>query len=203
MGFREIALNIVVCCNARYDIIESRLYGCFDCKTVSLAEVDAIVELLQTFKTSMDQVRIALDSCDRGCPNGHYYVKVLDTKTFGDFGTLRRRGHPLVCFNDGRCDSKIRIFRAASSHYPKLRTFLHYLHNAITSHINVREIDQFLGAGNFCVLPMCEIETFECLLCDLEWSNLSATNTEPTFSESQLLVANQCIHDQGLRETAT
>ena len=36
---------------------------------------------------------------------------------------------------------------------------------------------------------MCEIETFECLLCDREWRNLEATNTEPTFSESRLLVA--------------
>ena len=165
-----------------------------ECKTVSLAEVDAIVKLLQTFKTPMDQVRIALDSWDRGCPNGHYYVKVLDTETFGDFGTIRRRGHPLVCFNDGGCDSKIRILRAASTHYPKLRTFLHYLHNAIRSHVTVREIDQFLGAGNFCVLmQMCEVETFECLLCDREWRNLEATDTEPTFSESRLLVANAIL----------
>ena len=53
---------------------------------------------------------------------------------------MDREGHPLVCFNDGNCVSKLRILRAASTHYPLLRNFLH---DAVTT------IDNALCAADF------------------------------------------------------
>ena len=49
----------------------------------------------------MKELRDALDSCDDGCPNGHYSVRDLDGVCVGQFGSVERLGHPLVCSNDG------------------------------------------------------------------------------------------------------
>ena len=45
--------------------------------------------------------------------------------------------------------SQLRILRAASTHFPVLRTFLHDLHCAISSSNCVLEIDEALNAGNY------------------------------------------------------
>ena len=76
----------------------------------------------------MKELRDALDSCDDHCPNGHYSVKDLDWVWVGQFGSVERLGHPLVCSNDGGCTSKLHILRAASTHFRKLRKFLISVH---------------------------------------------------------------------------
>ena len=48
------------------------------------------------------------------------------------YSAIERKGHPLVCFLDNsECCSQLRILRAASTHYPVLRKFLHYIYTAI------------------------------------------------------------------------
>ena len=49
-----------------------------ECKALTPSEVEAIVELKQSFEKPMKELRDALDSCDDGCPNGHYSVRDLD-----------------------------------------------------------------------------------------------------------------------------
>ena len=68
-----------------------------ECKALTLSEVEAVVELKQSFEKPMKELRDALDSCDDGCPNGHYSVRDLDWVWVGQFGSVERLGHPLVC----------------------------------------------------------------------------------------------------------
>ena len=87
-------------------------------------------------------MRHTLDTCDEGCPNGHY-TKLISSCP------VALKGHPLVCYVDGDCQSKLRILKAASTHYPLLRNFLLDVHSAISSHTCVSEIDKALCTGNF------------------------------------------------------
>ena len=86
-----------------------------ECKPLTEAEVDTIVSLKAAFENPMQEVRHTLDTCD-GCPNQHYTKVVEDS-------SVDLRGHPLVCSNDGGCDSKLRVLRAAGTHYPVLGNF--------------------------------------------------------------------------------
>uniref|UniRef100_A0A1X7TPG9 USP domain-containing protein n=1 Tax=Amphimedon queenslandica TaxID=400682 RepID=A0A1X7TPG9_AMPQE len=71
---------------------------------------------------------------DSGCPNEH------DPK---------KNGHPLACFeDDSECKSKLRILRAASPHYPMLRTFLRNIYQAMNCDDAVSPIDQALIEGD-------------------------------------------------------
>ena len=55
----------------------------------------------------------------------------------------------LFCSNNNGCQSKLRVLRAASTHYPVLRQFLHQLTSARTSHRCIDDIDQALCAGQY------------------------------------------------------
>ena len=66
-------------------------WGCSDeCKPLTDTEIDSIVVLKAAFNNPIQKVRHALDTCDDGCPNGHYY-KVIE------FSSVDLKGHPLVC----------------------------------------------------------------------------------------------------------
>ena len=61
--------------------------------------------------------------------------------------------------------SKLRILRAASTHYPVLRQFLHALYNAITYNLHVTTIDNALCTGDFhSLMEITKIEGFDSLL---------------------------------------
>ena len=80
-----------------------------ECRPVTDTEINAIVALKAAFEKPIQEVRQTLDTCDDGCPNGHY-SKVIE------FSSLGLKGHPLVCSIDGGgCLSKLRILRAASA----------------------------------------------------------------------------------------
>ena len=102
-----------------------------ECKPVSDAEVDAILELKVAFEMSLQDVRHALDHCDGGCPNGHY-----------------TRLTPLTSKAIPWC-VQLRVLRAASTHFPVLRKLLREVHSAITNHKCVFEIDKALCTGNY------------------------------------------------------
>ena len=108
-------------------------------------------------------MRLALDTCDQGCPNGHYPRNV--TVLQSDDVRLDHRGHPLVCSLDNECTSRLRILRSASTHYPILRTFLRALNTAIKSNSIVSEIDKALVKGDFLSLTrLTNIDQYKMLL---------------------------------------
>ena len=55
-----------------------KMWECFiECKQVTDAEVATIVSLRAAFDAPMQELRHALETCDDGCPHGHY-TKVLE-----------------------------------------------------------------------------------------------------------------------------
>ena len=55
----------------------------------------------------------------------------------------------MACFeDDSECTSKLRILRAASPHYPMLRTFLHNVYQAMSYDNAVSLIDHALSEGD-------------------------------------------------------
>ena len=168
-----------------------------ECKALTPSEVEA-VELKQSFKKPMKELRDALDSCDDGCPNAHYSVRDLDWVWVGQFGSVKRLGHPLLCTNDRGRTSKLRILRAASTHFRKLRKFLIELHSAIKSHVHVVEIDQHLCAGSVkSLMEILKLTEFHSLLSiDVESAYVQPINADSNkpahvlSRESQLLLTN-------------
>ena len=67
---------------------------------------------------------VLCDNVDSGCQNGHYICRATGSKL---------AGHPLTC-TVGGCSSKLRTLRAAALHYPRLRTFLNKLYEAMRKH---------------------------------------------------------------------
>ena len=56
----------------------------------------------------------------------------------------------MVCsISSGGCQSKLRVLRAAATHFPVLRQLLHDVHSAIRSHTGVFDIGKVLCSGNF------------------------------------------------------
>ncbi len=100
----------------------------------------------------MHELRHVLATCDDGCPNGHYCKFVAEG--IAEYTTVDGLGHPLVCSNDGGCQNKLRILRAASTH------FLASLLSCLT---HVFDIDKVLLAGDFRAL-MEITNTFESVL---------------------------------------
>ena len=128
------------------------------CKLVTNTEVDCIVSMKAAFEMPLEIVRSMLGSCDEGCPNGHY-TKLIESKP------AHLKGHPIVCCIDGGCESHLRILRAASTHFPVLRTFLSDVHSAITSHSCVFEIDNALCTANYRnLMKISHMEKFQTLL---------------------------------------
>ena len=171
------------------------------CKPVSEADIDANVALKQAFEKPVQEVRHALDTCD-DCPNQHY-TKVVDGDT-SEYSILHRKGHPLICSLDTGCESKLRILRAASTHYPVLRKFLHDVHTAIRSHLCVYDIDKAMCAGDFhALMEITKITDFETMLTnDVESSYAQCTdivqsNGESVFQpESELLLTHALLITQ-------
>ena len=118
------------------------------CKPLTTTETQAILELKQKIsECSMREVRKCLDTCDSGCPNGHYNKATATTHNAAL--TTKCMGHPFVCFLDSGCTSKLRILRAASTHFPVLRRFLGALYRAINSHNLICDMDKALCEGDF------------------------------------------------------
>ena len=162
-----------------------------ECKPLTKTEVDAIVEIKEAFVKPMQHLRYACTTFDGGCPNGHY-TKVVD----GDNSVVYCKGHPIVCSNDGGCKSKLRILRAASTHYPVLGNLLHHVNDAVRSSSRVDDIDEALCAGDFhALMELTKVDDFDTLFSnDVESSYEQCTGSADGDSmfrqphlESQLL----------------
>ena len=63
--------------------------------------------------------------------------------------TVQLKGHPLVCYSDGACHSKLQILRSATTHCPVLMTLLHNVCHAAGDHEWVKNIDGALCTVDF------------------------------------------------------
>ena len=162
-----------------------------ECKPLTKTEVHAIVEIKEAFAKPMQHLRCACTTFDGGCPNGHY-TKVVDD----DNSVVYCKSHPIVCSNDGGCKSKLRILRAASTHYPVLGNLLHHVNDAVRSSSRVDNIDEALCAGDFhALMELTKVDDFDTLFSnDVESSYEQCTSSADGDSmlrqlhlESQLL----------------
>ena len=74
------------------------------------------------------------------------------------YNEITKAGHPLPCAS-GMCNSKLRILRAASVHYPALRKLLHSVYMARKHHSIVGEIDNALSTYDYKAL--CNLMSIE------------------------------------------
>ena len=154
-------------------------WACSDeCKSLSEAEVSAIIELKEAFDKPIQEVRHALDVCDSDCPNQHYTKSVYNV-------AVDLQGHPLVCFNNGGCRSKARIFRSAATHFPVLATLLRLVSSALNAHKCVQHIDKALSDGDFqSLMEITKLNDFETVFSyDVESTYEQCTDT----AESELV----------------
>ena len=96
-----------------------------------------------------------MSNIDGGCDNGHYTCQLTGHEL---------AGHPLTC-TVSVCESKLRILRAASPHYPKLRRFLAALYESIRNHKHIFSFDQALQSGDFEMLvKLCYDDDYQKIL---------------------------------------
>ena len=166
------------------------------CKPIQQTEIDAIVALREAFELHMPQLRQSLHTCDDGCSNKHYSEPVLCTgfdsnSNYPLYTPVEHQGHPLVCFNDGGCTSKLRILRSVATHYPMLKIFLGHLYHAIQSHSTIYNIDAALNGGDFLALMgILKIDDFTTLLGNHITSEYSKELDDSVNIESPLQDSN-------------
>jgi len=105
-----------------------------------------IVEISTRSKNHLINPREELEMVDGGCPHLHH----IKLQSEGDDMAveLLKLGHPQPC-TVGTCQSKLRVLRAASVHYPVLRKLLENVYAARRCHNFVKIIDEALHAANF------------------------------------------------------
>ena len=87
------------CCAKKWDCSAN-------CRPIPQQEILAIVELYECFKIAPKLLRKQMTYFDSGCPNK-------------DVVTGEEKGHALTCYTASGSTSKMRILRAASTHFPK------------------------------------------------------------------------------------
>ena len=164
-----------------------------ECRLPSNDEVASIIETWLLFKKPMVELRQGLDSIDDGCIHQHFTrrfdVNDPDSEPHGTgsqtvpgtepdvgSGPCPLLGHPLPC-SAARCSSKLFTIRAASVHYPLLRSFLTRLYSARRHHHFILSVDDALCASDFERLMV---------LCGMKYSSIfkGATNKCPRQENS-------------------
>ena len=112
-----------------------------------------ICHALSAFNESLQKIRKVLDECDE-CPNSKYAKVIIVPANEPDsnvvhYNSVELKGHSLICHIGSDCKSKLRILRAASTHYPVLRSFLRCVYSALNSHKNIASLDEALHRGDF------------------------------------------------------
>ena len=110
-----------------------------ECKALTHDEVTSIVSLKMMFTEPLEKLRKALSTMDDGCVNMHFSYLGLDAEH-----SLELCGHPIPCASGG-CGSILRLVRAASVHYPRLRRFVCELYTARQLSTQVENIDAALS----------------------------------------------------------
>ena len=159
------------------------------CKRLSDFEIDSILSLREAFDEPMHKLRKVLHTCDSGCPYEHFSKSITslvfedDSSVSIEHSSVERKGHPLVCYvgnhcSDYACKSKLRILRAAATHYPTLRNFLNYIYSALKSHMIIYSIDTALHNGDYqSLLQLTDMGNFEAIFDnDVNFSLQSSAN---------------------------
>ena len=99
---------------------------------------------------SVEKVRDFLQDLDDWCEHGNYFRHYDDESEesschLNQFEKLK--GHSLTCYS-GCCNSRLRIHRACSVHYPVLRTLLNNIYCSRRNDIDIREIEYGLSQGS-------------------------------------------------------
>ena len=149
-----------------------------ECKLPTRDEKRQIVDIKSAFE-KMSTLRRYLDNVDSGCQNGHYICRATGRKL---------AGHPLTC-TVGGCSSKLRTLRAAAPHYPRLRTFLTKLYEAMRKHRFIASIDCYLRAGNFSLLvSMLDLKPYNKLFQTDSMDNTGASHKVRVGSRPELVI---------------
>ena len=113
-----------------------------ECRKLTSEEVELVVRTKSLFQMSIEDLRAGLDGLDSGCGHVHYDVTLKLHSGFID-----QLGHPIYC-ELPECSSPLRIIRAATPHFPVLRTFTRLLYKARKCHMTILAIDSALSCGN-------------------------------------------------------
>ena len=111
----------------------------YACRTVSDDDVKVILDLKRAFENPIAQIREGLQNIDNGCPHIHH----LKPRAMDDglaWTKISKLGHPLPC-SSGMCNSKLRVLRTASMHYPALQKLLHSVYMGRKCHSTVAMVD--------------------------------------------------------------
>ena len=127
------------------------------CKPLTEAEVESILNFRSAFDQPLCEVFKLLAACDE-CPNTRYN-KIHPHQTDA---SSPLKGHSFLCYTDSECKSKLRILRVASTHYPKLNSFLRLVYAALQGRKLTAQLDEALQQSDFDQLMLlCDFETLE------------------------------------------
>ena len=118
-----------------------------ECKLPTSLEMQSSMTTKSLFEQPVHKLREDLNSIDQCSEHGHYSRPLA--------------GHPLPCTSD--CQSSLRALRAAATHFPQLRRFLHLLYEGIRQHRLLESIDTALCTGDFeklsklCAISYCKL----------------------------------------------
>ena len=113
-----------------------------ECRKLTSEEVELVVRTKSLFQMSIEDLRAGLDGLDSGC--GHVHTDIT-LKLHSGF--IEQLGHPIYC-KLPECSSPLRVIRAATPHFPVLRTFTRLLYKARKCHMTILAIDSALSCGN-------------------------------------------------------
>ena len=118
-------------------------------KSLSTHDINVILAFRLVFDEPFRKVRRYLHVCDDDCPSVQFNTtKIIYNESQG-LPNYTLSGHPLSCYaENSNCFSKLRILRAASTHYPLLRNFLKYVYAALESHKVLYCLDTALQNGD-------------------------------------------------------
>ena len=161
------------------------------CKPIQQWEADSILELMKSFELPVDQLRQQLNDIDSGCPYTHF-ARPCQNECNDDTSQQPLRGHPLHCYVDSGCTSKLRILRTVSVHFPLLRKILRLVYNALRAHNSLLLIDSSLHEGHFvAMMSLLGFNSFD----ELMSNNVANTFTTLDSSDTYDLIdeADLCL----------
>ena len=113
-----------------------------ECRKLTSEEVALVLRTKSLFQLSIEDLRAGLDGLDSGCSHVHTDITLKSHSGFID-----QLGHPICC-ELPECSSPLRVIRAATPHFPVLRTFTRLLYKARKCHMTILAIDSALSCEN-------------------------------------------------------
>ncbi|KAL5490946.1 hypothetical protein EMCRGX_G016151 [Ephydatia muelleri] len=114
-----------------------------ECRKLTSEEVELVVRTKSLFQMSIEDLRAGLDGLDSGCSHVH-----TDITLKLHSGFIEQLGHPIYC-ELPECSSPLQVIRAATPHFPVLRTFTRLLYKARKCHMTILAIDSALSCRKY------------------------------------------------------